>query len=107
MSTTTLIAAGDLRLAVVGCLAEQLRGAFAGPGAVRLDLSAVIAPDLSVLQLIQSARTTATMANRDFALAAPGDATLRRLLDRAGFLSGASDDDRRFWLHEEATQWVA
>ncbi len=56
MSITHVVAAGDLCLPSIGLLADDLSHAFAASDAVRLDLSAVAAPDLSVVQLVESAR---------------------------------------------------
>jgi anti-anti-sigma regulatory factor len=104
MSITTVTAAGDVCLPSIGLLATELTAAFDSGEAVRLDLSAVAGPDLSVVQLIQSARASAALGGCDFTLAAPADATLTALLDRAGFLAGLSDDDRLFWFHGDIAQ---
>ncbi|MEH3124203.1 MAG: STAS domain-containing protein [Sphingomonas phyllosphaerae] len=98
MSITTVVAAGDLCLPTIGMLADDLSSAFAGGGAVRLDLSAVAAPDLSVAQLVAAARIAARDEGHDFALATPVDARFRALLVRAGFPI-ASEDDAQFWFH--------
>lgn len=98
MSITHVIAAGDLCLPTIGLLADDLTQAFAAPAPVRLDLSAVTAPDLSVVQLVESARIAARETGTDFALAAPVAAPFHALLTRAGF-TPASDDDATFWFH--------
>ncbi|WP_255266754.1 MULTISPECIES: STAS domain-containing protein [Sphingomonas] len=104
MSITTVTAAEDLCLPTIGTLAAELTDALNNGDPVRLDLSAAAAPDLSVLQLVESARSTAAAEQRDFALAAPANATVAALLDRAGFLTALSDDDRRFWFHGDTEQ---
>lgn len=103
MSITPVVAAGDLCLPSIGLLADDLLQAFAAGDAVRLDLSAVTAPDLSVVQLVESARRTARDDGRDFALTAPVGAPFRALLARAGF-TPASDDDAAFWFHGDSAQ---
>lgn len=103
MSITTVIAAGDACLPTIGLLADDLARAFDGEEAVRLDLSAVAAPDLSLLQLIESARIAARDRGHDFALAAPVDARFGALLARAGFPT-ASDADAQFWFHGDVAQ---
>jgi anti-anti-sigma regulatory factor len=103
MSITHVVAAGDACLPTIGLLADDLTLAFAGDAAVRLDLSAVAAPDLSVVQLVESARRTARAAGRDFALASAVPAPFHALLTRAGFLP-ASDDDAMFWFHGDIAQ---
>ncbi|WP_294198818.1 STAS domain-containing protein [uncultured Sphingomonas sp.] len=103
MSITHVVAAGDLCLPTIGLLADELVQAFADADAVRLDLSAVATPDLSVVQLVEAARAAAREQDRDFALAAPVGAPFQALLTRAGFLT-ASDDDVMFWFHGVAVQ---
>ncbi|MEH3103644.1 MAG: STAS domain-containing protein [Sphingomonas phyllosphaerae] len=103
MSITPVIAAGDLCLPSIGLLADDLLQAFAAGDVVRLDLSAVAAPDLSVVQLVESARRTARDDGRDFALTAPVGAPFRALLARAGF-TPASEEDATFWFHGDSAQ---
>ncbi len=103
MSITMVTAAEDLCLPTIGLLAEQLETAIAPGSAVQLDLSAVTAPDLSVIQLVQSARVTAARRDCDFALAAPAGDRLRALLDRAGF-PGSTPDHTQFWFHGDSPQ---
>lgn len=104
MSITMVMAAEDLCLPTIGTLAEQLQAAVQPDAVVRLDLSAVAAPDLSVIQLVQSARVSAARLGCDFALAAPAGDRLRMLLDRAGFPLDASSHHREFWFHGETVQ---
>lgn len=103
MSITMVVANEDVCLPTIGALAEDLKTAIAPDATVRLDLSGVASPDLSVIQLVQAARVSAAAAGCDFALSAPADATLHALLVRAAFLP-ASVDDTQFWLHGDTTQ---
>jgi hypothetical protein len=103
MSITMVMASEDVCLPTIGALAEDLKNAIAPDATVRLDLTAAASPDLSVIQLVQSARLSAAAAGCDFALSAPADATLRALLTRAAFLS-ASANDTQFWLHGDTVQ---
>ncbi|WP_322964572.1 hypothetical protein [Sphingomonas fuzhouensis] len=103
MSITMVMASEDVCLPTIGVLAEDLKRAIVPDAVVRLDLSAAASPDLSVIQLVQSARIGAAAAGCDFALSAPADAPLRALLNRAGFLP-APADDTQFWLHGETAQ---
>lgn len=104
MPITTVTAADGLCLPSIGAFATELRDALAGGGAVQLDLSPVAAPDLSVVQLVQSARVTAARTGAALTLATPADATLRALLDRAGFLTRLSPEDSEFWFHGDTAQ---
>lgn len=103
MSITMVMAGEDVCLPTIGVLAEDLKTAIAPDAIVRLDLSGAASPDLSVIQLVQSARASAAAVGCDFALSAPADATLRALLTRAAFLP-ASADDTQFWLHGDSAQ---
>ncbi|KTT74781.1 hypothetical protein NS334_04470 [Sphingomonas endophytica] len=87
----------------IGVLADELSHAFASSEAIRLDLSDVTAPDLSLVQLVAAARIAARDGGHDFALAAPVDARFGALLVRAGF-NTASADDAQFWFHGDAAQ---
>ncbi len=104
MPITTVTAAEDLCLPTIGALATTLRDTLATGTSVRLDLSGVAAPDLSVLQLVQSARATAAQSGGTLALATPANATLRALLVRAGFMTRLSPDDSEFWFHGDTAQ---
>ncbi|MGR6327723.1 STAS domain-containing protein [Sphingomonas sp. XXL09] len=104
MSITIVTANEDLCLPSIGTCAADLRQAFDEGGAVRLDLSSVRTPDLSVVQLACAARASAAKIGLDFGLSTPADAALRALLIRAGLMTDASADDLQFWFHGEATQ---
>ncbi|MGE7206163.1 STAS domain-containing protein [Sphingomonas sp. NPDC019816] len=104
MSITMVTAAEDLCLPTIGLLADELARAIMPDAPVRLDLSAVAAPDLSVIQLVQSARVAATRCGCDFALATPAGDRLRALLDRAGFLACPTPEHTQFWFHGDCAQ---
>lgn len=71
MSITMVMAGEDVCLPTIGALAEELKTAIAPDATVRLDLSGAASPDLSVIQLVQSARVSAAALGCDFALSAP------------------------------------
>lgn len=104
MSITTVMANENLCLPNIGVLAEQLSTAITPGAIVRLDLSRVVAPDLSVIQLVQAARVSATKAACDFALTAPASPPLRALLDRAAFTPTTNADHTQFWFHGDSAQ---
>lgn len=104
MSITTVTAAGDACLPTIGQLAEALRAAIVPGATVRLDMSQVAGPDLSVIQLIQSARATAARNGCDFALAAPAGPVLAALLARAGVPAAPQSDHVHFWFHGDTVQ---
>lgn len=75
-----------------------------GESAVTLDLSQVAAPDLSLLQLVESARAQARIGGGSVRLSAPASGPLAALLDRAGFTGAMAPDDLDFWFHGDLPQ---
>lgn len=67
---------------------------------VELDTSDCVDADLSLIQLIESARVYARTAGKSFRLATPVGGDVEAALRRAGFLEKASGEDRRFWFNE-------
>ncbi len=104
MPITTVTAAEDACLPTIGSLAAALKAAILPDTQVRLDLSAVAGPDLSVVQIVQSARITAERVGCDFALTAPVGDRLRALLHRAGFVPHPHPDHAPFWFHGDTAQ---
>ena len=70
-----------------------------GESAMTLDLTSVAAPDLSLLQLVESARAQARAGGGSVRLAAPASGPLAALLNRAGFTGALAPDDLEFWFH--------
>jgi hypothetical protein len=86
----------DIR-AISECHAKLLR-ALQRHKSIQIDLTQSTEPDLTLVQLIESARRYGVATGRTIALAQPVDGVLREILVRGGFLSAAQD--REFWLHE-------
>ena len=93
----------DLTMTSVGAAADALRGLPLDSDVV-LDASGLTAPDLSVLQLIESLRAEARLQGNGVRLAAPADETLSALLRRAGFTDAMTPDDNAFWFHGVSLQ---
>ena len=70
--------------------------ALAKGRAVKAEISPDATVDLTFVQLIESARRTASEAGRAFGLAKPAAGQLRETLERGGFL--AAPERREFWL---------
>lgn len=60
--------------------------------------------DLSFVQLLASARRHASDAGGAITLAEPAGPKLREILQRGGFIEGASPEDLKFWFHSENAQ---
>lgn len=71
---------------------------------VSLELNQDAAVDLSFVQLVAAARIRQRNVGGELVLAEPAGLKLRDVLQRAGFIDGASTDDLKFWLHSENAQ---
>lgn len=73
---------------------------------MEIDASGVTEADLSVLQLLLSARKSALKAGKTLTLSAPADGALRDALVLGGFLgtAGQSGPEADFWLNRETAQ---
>lgn len=87
----------------VAGLRQSILDAFDEDDAVSLDLVADQAVDLCGVQLIEAARRHAQAVGKTLSLAHPGE-VFRPVLEAAGFLTQASEDDLRFWFHQGSVQ---
>jgi len=93
-------APSSLTMASIHDFADVLAAAQGGgEGVLTLDLTAVAAPDLSVLQLVESARAQARVGGGSVQLSAPAADALAALLERAGFMGAMTPEDIDFWFH--------
>lgn len=86
----------DVR-AIAGCR-DTLMKALEHGSDIHVDLSALTDVDLTLVQLITSARRFAAATGKALALKVPAGDALRSILERGGFLGSAQD--REFWLHD-------
>lgn len=91
----------DLTIRNATALKAALFERFQESGKVSLELNPDAAVDLSFLQLLSSARSSARASGGELTLAAPASPALRNVLLRAGFIESASAEDLKFWLHSE------
>ncbi|MCJ2183967.1 STAS domain-containing protein [Novosphingobium sp. 1949] len=77
---------------------------FEKDGAVTVDAARVEEVDLSLIQLLDAARTHAAAKGLAFALTAPANAALAAMLERNGFLTAPSSAELAFWLQGETQQ---
>ena len=69
---------------------------------ISVDCSGISEVDLSLVQLLLSARRTAASFGKGLTLAHPAQGALRDILVRGGFLRADSPaDERAFWLKSE------
>ena len=88
--------AGAANVRTIGDCHRNLLSALQQKQPVRLDLKQLDDADLTLVQLVESARRFAATRHGDFTLAAPAEGALLEMLTRGGFLAGAAD--RAFWL---------
>jgi anti-anti-sigma regulatory factor len=89
-------------IGTVGALRETLIEALGRGAVVTLDADDLADVDLAFIQLIEAARKQAVLEGKVLRLSAPANPALTALLDRAGFISGATPEDVDFWFHGEA-----
>lgn len=94
----------DLTIRHAAHLKDVVASALQARQDVRVAINPDAAVDLSLVQLISSARLHAQRAGGSLSLAAPAGSKLRDVLARAGFIEGASSQDLEFWLHSENAQ---
>lgn len=83
---------GALTVRCIGAARAALLEALAAHTALSVDCSAVESADLSLVQLLLSARLSANQAGKPFTLAAPAAGALRAALEQGGFLPATGAD---------------
>jgi hypothetical protein len=79
----------------------ELSAYVEGNPALEIDLDGCVETDLSLIQLIESARKTAAAQSKFISLTKPANDTVRATLERAGLFDALSPADAKFWLHKE------
>lgn len=104
LSSANVCFSDDITIRAIQDVWRDLLGRFEATDALTLIIDDDSFVDLSFVQLIASARLYAQDRGKTISLARPATGGLRRVLDRAGFLTNAPPDAVRFWLHEEQAQ---
>ena len=87
----------------VAALRQSILEAFEEDDEIAIHIPDVYVADLCGLQLIKSARRHAAAVGKTLVLDQPA-AGFRDILEAAGFLTDASPETLRFWLHEGPAQ---
>ncbi len=90
---------GELTVRTISDTHQRLASEFANTDTLLIDASDVADVDLTFVQLIESARRTASKEGKSITMAAPLPQALRYLLERGGFLSAG--DSAPFWKQRE------
>lgn len=89
----------DLTLRNIAEHHESLLAAMQTSNSVCIDFPDSYQADVSLLQLLESARILASTCGKSITLSKPASGNLRDILRRAGFLEQMTPEDRNFWLH--------
>ena len=96
---------GDLGLRDATRLSEQFRDALAKHSAIVIASKGLTGIDISILQLLVSARKTAVAAGKSLTLEAPPGGVLHQILLKAGFARRrrhSPDAEGDFWTSPQA-----
>lgn len=102
--TTGVTLDGVLTVRGIEPARASLAVALAQHDVVTIDCTAATEIDLSLIQLLFAARTSARHAGKTLRLAAPAGDLLRAALDRGGFPIGGAEvpaADAAFWLAQD------
>ena len=85
----------------VDSLFEQVTATLNSSDVIVVDFSAIKTVDISFVQLLISAKHTATRDGKKMRLSAPASGPLLEILEQAGLLSKENflPEDRSFWLN--------
>lgn len=92
---------GNLSLPSIVEVHEKVLSAFEQDLPIVVDLEGVTDADLTLVQLLEAARTSAFRRGRSLSLSAPASGPTRAVLERGGFLG--APDRAAFWLQDTVT----
>lgn len=98
-TVTTFRFGSDLTLRNIGECHESLMSAMQANTSLSVQFPESYQADVSLVQLLESARILASTCGKSIALSTPASGHLREILRRAGFLEQMTPEDRNFWLH--------
>lgn len=96
----SLRCAGDLTIRTVSATHDALCREFQSRDEITLDLAQAGDIDLTFVQLVESARLTASRQSKKLSLSAPASGALLDVLERGGFI-GQGSSGSTFWLRGE------
>lgn len=83
---------------------ELILSAFDQKLSITIDISRVTEADITLPQLIESARRSAAIEGREIRLSQPADGAVLQLLRRGGFLDSSDPARVDFWLQGTTPQ---
>lgn len=100
MSDDSLTLPNNLTIRTISDLQTVLRSKIDESERLSLDISEDAETDLSTLQILEAANLYASSAGKSLGLLRPAEGSIRATLDRVGWLTNASTQQKQFWLHE-------
>ena len=94
---------GNLTIATIGQFHQELTTAVSSLSRVEIEVDDDAEFDLTLIQLIESARRTASTTECELVLTSPASGALLAMLERGGFVPKGAIESRNFWLHEDMT----
>jgi ABC-type transporter Mla MlaB component len=88
--------AGPADIRSIEAIHRRLLAAMQSANAIVVDLTQAADADITLIQLLETARRHASVNAKRLTLSVPAAGDLRDQLERGGFLAGA--DGRAFWL---------
>lgn len=104
LATAPLDVGKNLTIAHAAALRKLLLSELEARPLLEIALPEDAEMDLSFIQVMESARLSAALQDKQISMRTPADANLMRLLERAGFTTDMSSESRAFWFHEGAIQ---
>lgn len=86
----------------ISVVRNLILSAFDQNNSITIDISRVTEADITLPQLIESARQSAAIEGRDIRLSQPAEGAVLQLLRRGGFLDTSDPQRVDFWLKEGA-----
>lgn len=79
---------------------EKIKEAVCATKSLEIDIADVTELDLTLIQLIESARLSAAQSGTEIRLSSPAQGLVLETLNRGGFLSDPMDERTRFWTEQ-------
>ncbi|PZR32945.1 STAS domain-containing protein [Caulobacter segnis] len=101
ISEYTVKLSGSLTVATIAEAYQSLVTGLDRGEPVVVDLDAVVEADLTLAQLLESARRTAAERGQALRLEKPAEGAVLQVLERGGFLDPGDADRVHFWCGEQ------
>ena len=90
---------GEISVRTIADARQKLSDAFRHNDSIIVDVAEIAEADLTLVQLMESARRAAAEQGKHFSLSAPASGALLETLKRGGFVDPQTSDGSNFWIH--------